>query len=215
MATLLYIALAVLTVIAMEGVAYVMHRYLMHGPLWFLHESHHRRDKGLLELNDLFAVFFAIPSILLIYLGTHGHPALLAVGIGMATYGVIYFGFHDVIVDLEPVQWLNSTGLGWLVGLSRQRKLQGDTVALAGANERIIKLLHVTSLDLVLPLHATVAEAARAAATAFSRSSRAASSWPASRSTWPRRERMSTKSGQRSRAWRYCSMDFSSSPTSA
>jgi anti-anti-sigma factor len=71
-------------------------------------------------------------------------------------------GFHDVIVDLEPVQWLNSTGLGWLVGLSRQRKLQGDTVALAGANERIIKLLHVTSLDLVLPLHATVAEAARA-----------------------------------------------------
>jgi beta-carotene 3-hydroxylase len=98
LATLLYIALAVLTVIAMEAVAYVMHRYLMHGPLWFLHESHHRRDKGLLELNDLFAVFFAIPSILLIYLGTHGYPALLAVGIGMATYGVIYFGFHDVIV---------------------------------------------------------------------------------------------------------------------
>lgn len=95
---LIFVLLVVVTVVAMEGVAYLMHRYLMHGPLWFLHESHHRREKGRFELNDLFGVFFAVPSIILIYLGTHGHPALLAVGIGMTAYGAIYFGFHDVIV---------------------------------------------------------------------------------------------------------------------
>ena len=98
MAMLINLLLFLATVTAMEGVAYLMHRYLMHGPLWFLHESHHRRDRGLFELNDLFGVFFAIPSIILIYLGTHGSPALLPVGLGMTAYGAIYFGFHDVIV---------------------------------------------------------------------------------------------------------------------
>ena len=86
------------TFLAMEGVAYLMHRYLMHGALWFLHESHHRPRRGLFELNDLFGLFFAIPSIVLIYLGTHGQPPLLGVGLGMTACGAAYFGFHDVIV---------------------------------------------------------------------------------------------------------------------
>ena len=34
------------TVAAMEGVAYVAHRWVMHGPGWFLHESHHRPRHG-------------------------------------------------------------------------------------------------------------------------------------------------------------------------
>jgi beta-carotene 3-hydroxylase len=95
---LLYAVIFLVTVAAMEGVAYLMHKYLMHGPLWFLHESHHRRDRGRFELNDLFGVFFAVPSIILIYLGTHGTPVLLPIGLGMTAYGAIYFGFHDVIV---------------------------------------------------------------------------------------------------------------------
>jgi anti-anti-sigma factor len=70
--------------------------------------------------------------------------------------------FQHVIVDLERVHWLNSTGLGWLVGLVRQRKDLGDGVALAGVNERIAQLLKVTALDLVLPCYASVAEAAAA-----------------------------------------------------
>lgn len=95
---LINVVLFVVTVAGMEGVAFLMHKYLMHGPLWFLHESHHRRERGRFELNDLFGVFFAIPSIILIYFGTHGWPPLLAIGLGMTTYGAIYFGFHDVIV---------------------------------------------------------------------------------------------------------------------
>ena len=41
---------------------------------------------------------FATPSILLIWFGTNGHPWALWAGLGVATYGLIYFGFHDVIV---------------------------------------------------------------------------------------------------------------------
>lgn len=88
----------VATLATMELVAYLMHRYLMHGPLWFLHASHHEPHHGTFEWNDLFGVFFALPSIALIWFGVRGEPALLAIGLGMTAYGVAYFGFHDVVV---------------------------------------------------------------------------------------------------------------------
>ena len=68
--------------------------------------------------------------------------------------------FRDMIVDLAAVTWLNSTGRGWLVGLVRERKVHGGTVALAGANDRIEKLLEATALALVLPNHPSVDAAA-------------------------------------------------------
>jgi beta-carotene 3-hydroxylase len=95
---LLYAALFLAAFVTMEGVAYLSHKHVMHGPLWFLHESHHRPRGGAFERNDLFGVFFALPSILLIYLGTHGHPPLLPLGLGMTAYGAAYFLFHDVFV---------------------------------------------------------------------------------------------------------------------
>ena len=88
------------TVAGMEVFAYVMHRGVMHGPGWFLHASHHRARTGPFEWNDLYAVIFAVPSIVLIALGVgHGWgSAATAVGAGIAGYGAIYFGFHDWIV---------------------------------------------------------------------------------------------------------------------
>ena len=91
------------TVIAMEGVAYGAHRWVMHGPGWVLHASHHRPRLGRYEANDLYAVIFAAPSILLFYGGVNlgwtvwGSSAAW-IGAGIAAYGAIYFGFHDVIV---------------------------------------------------------------------------------------------------------------------
>jgi beta-carotene 3-hydroxylase len=88
------------TVIAMEGFAYVMHRWVMHGPGWFLHASHHRPRAGRWELNDLYAVIFAVPSILLLLGGVDlgWWWGCSWIGAGIAAYGAIYFGFHDVIV---------------------------------------------------------------------------------------------------------------------
>jgi len=96
---LLETAVFAFTLVGMEAVAYLMHKHLMHGWLWVLHESHHRpRHNAWFERNDLFGILFAIPSIVLIYAGTHGHPMALAVGLGMTAYGFAYFVFHDVIV---------------------------------------------------------------------------------------------------------------------
>jgi beta-carotene 3-hydroxylase len=88
------------TIAAMELVAYVTHRWIMHGPGWFLHRSHHRQRTGVFEANDLYALIFAVPSILLLYGGVNlGWDSwAIPVGAGIAAYGLIYFGFHDVIV---------------------------------------------------------------------------------------------------------------------
>ena len=94
------LAIFLATILAMEAFAYVMHRWVMHGWGWFLHESHHRPRTGRFELNDLYGVIFAIPSILLIFMGLQGDWGINAfwLGLGIAGYGAIYFGFHDVIV---------------------------------------------------------------------------------------------------------------------
>jgi len=89
------------TVIVMEAAAYVLHRWVMHSRLgWTLHRSHHRERKGWFERNDLYGIVFAIPSVLLIYAGMHDRLGEWAtwIGAGIAFYGLIYFGFHDVIV---------------------------------------------------------------------------------------------------------------------
>jgi beta-carotene 3-hydroxylase len=82
----------------MEAVAWTTHRYLMHGSLWALHESHHRPRESWFELNDLFGVFFSAISIGLILGGTVYYPPLLWAGLGMAGYGLVYFLVHDVLV---------------------------------------------------------------------------------------------------------------------
>lgn len=92
------IAILIATFAAMEGVAYLAHRYVMHGWLWSLHASHHRRHKDRLEKNDWFAVLFAVPSIVLIYIGVNWAWPALGVGLGMTAYGAMYFIFHDLIV---------------------------------------------------------------------------------------------------------------------
>lgn len=101
MAPALGLCLFILTIAAMEGVAYGAHRWVMHSRLgWWLHESHHRERPGMFELNDFYALIFALPSIVLLYGGVQGGWGDWAawVGAGIAAYGAIYFGFHDVIV---------------------------------------------------------------------------------------------------------------------
>lgn len=108
---LLWIVVFLLTFAGMEVFANLMHRFVMHGPLWFLHKSHHEPNHSRFELNDVFGIVFAVPSVLLIYYGTRGQPLLLAAGVGMAAYGLVYWGFHDVLVHRRvPHGWLPRKG---------------------------------------------------------------------------------------------------------
>ncbi len=100
MSTFSGLGLFLLTVALMEGFAYAAHRWIMHGPGWFLHESHHRPRLGNWELNDLYAAIFAVPSFILLLGGVQlgWWPGCAWIGAGIAAYGAIYFGFHDWIV---------------------------------------------------------------------------------------------------------------------
>lgn len=93
-----FAAILFLTFGLMEVVAYVAHRLLFHGPLWFLHRSHHEPRRGGLELNDVFGPFFAIIAIVLI--GGYAAPSALEwtrpIGAGMTLYGAVYFFVHDM-----------------------------------------------------------------------------------------------------------------------
>jgi beta-carotene 3-hydroxylase len=86
------------TVAAMELVANLSHKYIMHGWGWGWHKSHHEHRDGVFEKNDLYAVVFAVPSMLLIAAGLHFEHWMLWVGAGMTTYGFLYFFVHDGLV---------------------------------------------------------------------------------------------------------------------
>jgi beta-carotene 3-hydroxylase len=93
------LAIALLLVAIMEVVAIVAHKWVMHGFLWNLHKSHHEPRNGFFEKNDWFAVMGAVPSIILLMIGTHyGYHVITAIGAGITAYGMIYFGFHDILV---------------------------------------------------------------------------------------------------------------------
>ncbi len=80
-----------------------------------------------------------------------------------ALVGAIEEGSRDVVVDLQGVDFLDSTGLGVLVaGLKRVRQYGGD-LSLVCTREHILKILDITGLVKVLKVHDSV-EAATAAA---------------------------------------------------
>lgn len=88
-----------ITFLVMEFNAWFLHRYVMHGFLWVLHKDHHQPTGKAYQLNDSFALFFAVPSFLFILFDSiYGMPLLGAVGFGVMAYGAVYFLVHEVII---------------------------------------------------------------------------------------------------------------------
>lgn len=87
------------TFIFMEFVAWVTHKYIMHGLLWVLHRDHHQGHEGFFENNDAFFLIFALPSFFLMFFGVmNGNDIKLFIGIGIALYGFCYFMVHDIFI---------------------------------------------------------------------------------------------------------------------
>jgi anti-sigma B factor antagonist len=68
-------------------------------------------------------------------------------------------GHHHLVVDMTKVEFLDSTGLGVLVGgLKRVRSHEGS-LALVCNQERILKIFRITGLTKVFPIHDSLDEA--------------------------------------------------------
>ena len=94
------IAVVVASFAAMEGVSYLMHRFVMHGPGRRIHADHHAPSRGGFEHNDLYPASFSLLAILLFAIGTTvpSLRLLVAAGIGMTLYGLAYLYVHEVYV---------------------------------------------------------------------------------------------------------------------
>jgi anti-sigma B factor antagonist len=65
-------------------------------------------------------------------------------------------GRHQIVVDLDGVDFLDSTGLGVLVGgLKRLRSHDGD-LELVCTQSRILKVFEITGLTKVFSIHESV-----------------------------------------------------------
>ncbi len=132
---------------AMEPVAALTHRALMHRPLgWRWHRSHHRgrvagAGHGRLERNDLFPVVFAAVTIGAM---AAGGPLVRAAGAGIALYGLAYAVVHDVCVHgrltagrpVLPVPWLRRVAAAHAVHHRTGKAPYGFLVPIVPSSER-------------------------------------------------------------------------------
>jgi len=70
-------------------------------------------------------------------------------------------GFHKIIVDLQQVPFIDSSGLAALVsGLRLARENKGDIV-LSGIRPQVQTVFRLTMLDRIFPIHPTSDDAER------------------------------------------------------
>ena len=118
--TLVRAAVGATGFVAMEGVSYATHRWLMHGRGMPWHRSHHPPSSSGLEKNDLFPGSFATGAIAVFALAA-AKPRLAPLrwfAVGVTTYGVCYGLVHEVQVhrrlglplpDWRYLHWLEES----------------------------------------------------------------------------------------------------------
>ena len=114
-----------ITTISMEGVAWLMHKYIMHGIGWKLHEDHHVRDNhdSFFERNDTFFLFFSILAISAFTIWTVFDSTIaLGIGVGISIYGSIYFVIHDLFIHQRVKIWRNTKN-PYLLAIRRAHKM--------------------------------------------------------------------------------------------
>lgn len=110
--------------IGMEMVAWLAHKYVMHGLLWYLHKDHHRKeDEGYLEHNDFFFILFATPGILCLFFGLkNDFNFLFWIGLGITIYGFTYFFVHDIFIHQRFKIFRNSENR-YFIAIRRAHKM--------------------------------------------------------------------------------------------
>lgn len=72
----------------------------------------------------------------------------------------ISVGRHDVVIDLTEVGFLDSTGLGVLVGGLKRVRGVGGSLVIVGPRDRVIKVFTMTGLDRVFRIICSLDELA-------------------------------------------------------
>ncbi len=68
-------------------------------------------------------------------------------------------GCSNVLVDMERVTFIDSSGLGVLVSALRRARERGGSVRILCTRDNILKIFRITGLDKVFPIFSDIAEA--------------------------------------------------------
>lgn len=71
-------------------------------------------------------------------------------------------GHTKLVIDVQRVDFLDSTGLGVLVGALKKVRADGGSLDIVCTQERILKIFQITGLDKVFGLHESVDDAVAA-----------------------------------------------------
>lgn len=107
----------------MEVMAWLTHKYLMHGFLWHVHEDHHIPKPHFFERNDWFFLVFAIPAWQCIMLGViFQNSTSIWIGTGITLYGFAYFMLHDVYIH-QRFKWLRDIDHPYFMAIRKAHKM--------------------------------------------------------------------------------------------
>jgi anti-sigma B factor antagonist len=67
-------------------------------------------------------------------------------------------GHHRIAIDLGNVEFMDSTGLGVLIGSLKRVKEAGGALVLAGIRPAVARVFEVTGLDRIFTIHASSSE---------------------------------------------------------
>ena len=76
-----------------------------------------------------------------------------------AIIDLVEAGTTRIVVDMGKVDFLDSTGLGVLVGGLKRVKTQDGDLAIVTTQEKILKIFEITGLNKVFAIHTSVDEA--------------------------------------------------------
>ena len=113
----------ILSFFGMEFMAWFTHKFVMHGFMWKFHRDHHQVEEGFFERNDVFFMIYAIPSLLLIMLGSmNGYWIPVWIGFGIALYGLAYFLVHDVYIH-RRLKWFRDVDHPYFYAIRKAHKV--------------------------------------------------------------------------------------------
>ena len=110
----------------MEFSGWFIHKYLMHGPLWIIHKTHHQPSKSFFEWNDVFSLIFGSVAVILILLGIYTLDYRFWMGVGISLYGLLYFILHDVMVH-RRLKWFDRPKNTFLKGIFKAHQAHHKT----------------------------------------------------------------------------------------
>ena len=72
---------------------------------------------------------------------------------------LIHCGRHQLVIDMDKVDFLDSSGLGVLIGAHKKVRADGGSLQLICNQERLLKIFRITGLTSVFNIQHSQAEA--------------------------------------------------------